>query len=201
MQEFGEFLDKKTGGRWVSKGIAAFIHANNLLTEDMIVVDAVRIEQQITALRDLFKSRVIHIHLDTPMAELKYRYARRKNEGIRELRSYDEVLKNKTESNVKDLKIIADVVIDTKLCTKMDVMVKAASHLGLYGREAHRLVDVLVGGQYGSEGKGHIASYLAHEYDLLVRTGGPNAGHTVWYQDSPFIFHHLPSGSLHAPSV
>src|SRR5205807_105332 len=54
---------------------------------------------------------------------------------------------------------------------------------------------VVVGGQYGSEGKGHIASFLAREYDLLVRVGGPNAGHTVYEVPEPYTFHHLPSGS------
>jgi adenylosuccinate synthase len=56
-------------------------------------------------------------------------------------------------------------------------------------------VDVLVGGQYGSEGKGQIAAHLAPEYDLLVRVGGPNAGHTVYSEPDPHTFHHLPSGT------
>ena len=38
-------------------------------------------------------------------------------------------------------------------------------------------MDVLVGGQYGSEGKGNIVGHIAPEYSLLVRVGGPNAGH------------------------
>ncbi|MFX8308850.1 adenylosuccinate synthetase, partial [Acinetobacter baumannii] len=59
------------------------------------------------------------------------------------------------------------------------------------------IVDVLVGGQYGSEGKGNIANYLAPEYDVLVRVGGPNAGHKVFRRDqNPFTFHQLPSGAL-----
>ena len=78
-------------------------------------------------------------------------------------------------------------------------MVKAASHLGLYGRESVRLVDVLVGGQYGSEGEGNISAYLAREYDILVRVGGPNAGHKVYAEPKPHTFHHLPSGCLSAP--
>lgn len=42
-------------------------------------------------------------------------------------------------------------------------------------------VDVIVGGQYGSEGKGAVAAAMCRrwEYDLLVRVGGSNAGHTV----------------------
>ena len=58
--------------------------------------------------------------------------------------------------------------------TAADVVARVAAHLGLFGRSIDRLVDAIVGGQYGSEGKGHIASYVASEYDLLVRVGGPN---------------------------
>ncbi|MGA3208404.1 MAG: adenylosuccinate synthetase [Syntrophales bacterium] len=201
MQEFGEVLDRRTKGAWVRDGLTRFISKNGLQEDNMVIVDAVRIAEQILRIRELFKSKVIHIHLDTPIEELRERYSRRVDKGIRELPSYDKVLENKTESGVSDLANIADAVIDTKLCTKSDVMVKAASHLGLYGRESQRTVDVLVGGQYGSEGKGHVASFLAHEYALLVRTGGPNAGHTVYLENKPVTFHHLPSGSLHAPKA
>lgn len=59
-------------------------------------------------------------------------------------------------------------------------------------------VDVIVGGQWGSEGKGNVVSAIAGKYDTLVRTGGPNAGHQVVAPDGRTItFHHLPSGSLH----
>ena len=58
-----------------------------------------------------------------------------------------------------------------------------------------RCVDVLIGGQYGSEGKGNIVAYLAREYDVMIRVGGPNAGHTVASAAGTFTYHHLPSGS------
>lgn len=46
-------------------------------------------------------------------------------------------------------------------------------------------LDILIGGQWGSEGKGEIAAFLArvNDYDLAVRVGGPNAGHT--YHETP----------------
>jgi adenylosuccinate synthase len=55
---------------------------------------------------------------------------------------------------------------------------------------------VIVGGEYGSEGKGNVAFHLAPEYDLLIRVGGPNAAHKV-YLASGEIFTHtsLPSGT------
>ena len=39
---------------------------------------------------------------------------------------------------------------------------------------------MVVGGQYGVKGKGQIAASLAQDYALLIRVGGPNAGHTVF---------------------
>jgi adenylosuccinate synthase len=107
-------------------------------------------------------------------------------------------LENKTEANVEKLADIADIVINSDRCSEEDIVVRVASHLGWYGREYLRLVDVLVGGQYGSEGKGQVASYLASEYDLLIRVGGPNAGHKVKIPGTAqsFTFRHLPSGSF-----
>jgi len=43
-----------------------------------------------------------------------------------------------------------------------------------------RTVTVVVGGQFGSEAKGKVISFLAREFDIAVRTGSPNAGHTVF---------------------
>lgn len=62
-------------------------------------------------------------------------------------------------------------------------------------RRFRACVDVLVGGQFGSEGKGQIAAYIAKEYDYLVRVGGPNAGHTVYEEPDSYTFHQLPSGT------
>jgi adenylosuccinate synthase len=59
-------------------------------------------------------------------------------------------------------------------------------------------VDVYVGGQFGSEGKGHIVSYVAREYQVLLRVGGPNAGHKVYMDDGAVTHHQLPSGTLRA---
>src|SRR5262249_16799461 len=76
-----------------------------------------------------------------------------------------------------------------------------ACSLGLHGREHLPYVDVIVGGQFGSEGKGQIAAYLAPEYDLLVRVGGPNAGHKVYEDEGAYTFHLLPSGTTRAPNA
>ena len=81
------------------------------------------------------------------------------------------------------------------------VLVRAIALLGLYPRIATPLVDVLVGGQYGSEGKGNIVGHIAPEYTLLVRVGGPNAGHKVYAEPEPEAYFHLPSGTERAPQA
>ena len=114
---------------------------------------------------------------------------------MRELDSYALVRADPTEAKVDELIKMADIVVDTQRCDGEDVVVRTAAKLGLYGRSYSRLVDVLVGGQWGSEGKGHIASYLAPEYGVLLRVGGPNAGHQVYREEGALTYHHLPSGT------
>jgi adenylosuccinate synthase len=61
---------------------------------------------------------------------------------------------------------------------------------------------ILVGAQWGDEGKGKIIDLLAEKSDFIVRfQGGNNAGHTVCFADQKFVFHLLPSGILHAGKV
>lgn len=60
-------------------------------------------------------------------------------------------------------------------------------------------LTVVVGGQFGSEGKGKIAHYLAREQeaDIAVRVGGPNSGHTVVDEDgTSLVFQLLPTAAL-----
>lgn len=57
---------------------------------------------------------------------------------------------------------------------------------------------VVIGAQWGDEGKGKIIDYLAKDSDIIVRyQGGNNAGHTVVIDKEEFIFHLIPSGILH----
>ncbi|MEW5760318.1 MAG: adenylosuccinate synthetase, partial [Candidatus Thermoplasmatota archaeon] len=59
------------------------------------------------------------------------------------------------------------------------------------------VVRVVVGAQWGDEGKGKIADYYAGEADYIVRyNGGTNAGHTVSFCDKEFKLHLLPCGIL-----
>jgi adenylosuccinate synthase len=57
---------------------------------------------------------------------------------------------------------------------------------------------VIVGSQWGDEGKGKIVDVLAEDVDVVARyQGGSNAGHTVHVGDEEFILHQIPSGILH----
>ena len=61
---------------------------------------------------------------------------------------------------------------------------------------------VLVGMQWGDEGKGKVVDYLADYFDIIARyQGGHNAGHTVFTQGKKFVFHLIPSGILHQDKI
>ena len=60
---------------------------------------------------------------------------------------------------------------------------------------------VVVGTQWGDEGKGRVVDGLAREADLVARfNGGDNAGHTVVIGDESYALHLLPSGVLSLPT-
>ncbi|WP_086281049.1 adenylosuccinate synthase [Campylobacter devanensis] len=58
--------------------------------------------------------------------------------------------------------------------------------------------DLIVGIQWGDEGKGKIVDMLSQNYDLVCRSGGGhNAGHTIWVDGVKYALHLVPSGILH----
>lgn len=59
-------------------------------------------------------------------------------------------------------------------------------------------VDVLLGLQWGDEGKGKIVDVLTQKYDIVARfQGGPNAGHTLEFEGHKHVLHTIPSGIFH----
>jgi adenylosuccinate synthase len=125
--------------------------------------------------------------VDLPTAEQKARYERYKAD--------------RTEQQVNSLEGDADLVIDTDRCNTEDVLVRVASYFRLLPPTHNELVDVIVGGQFGSEGKGQIAAHISPGYDCLMRVGGPNAGHTVYQEPYKHVFHLLPSGTYRSPKA
>jgi adenylosuccinate synthase len=60
------------------------------------------------------------------------------------------------------------------------------------------MVDVLLGLQWGDEGKGKVVDYFAPNYDVIARfQGGPNAGHTLYVNGNKVVLHQIPSGIFH----
>jgi len=64
------------------------------------------------------------------------------------------------------------------------------------------MVDVILGLQWGDEGKGKIVDYFAPNYDIIARfQGGPNAGHTLYVGDKKIVLHQIPSGIFHQNTI
>lgn len=66
------------------------------------------------------------------------------------------------------------------------------------------MVDVILGLQWGDEGKGKIVDYFASDYDVIARfQGGPNAGHTLYVgaENKKLVLHQIPSGVFHQNTV
>jgi adenylosuccinate synthase len=64
------------------------------------------------------------------------------------------------------------------------------------------MVDVILGLQWGDEGKGKIVDYFAPDYQVIARfQGGPNAGHTLYVGDKKIVLHQIPSGIFHDNTI
>ncbi len=64
------------------------------------------------------------------------------------------------------------------------------------------MVDVILGLQWGDEGKGKIVDYFAPQYDVIARfQGGPNAGHTLYIEGKKIVLHQIPSGIFHQNTI
>ena len=60
------------------------------------------------------------------------------------------------------------------------------------------MVDVLLGLQWGDEGKGKIVDVLSPQYEVIARfQGGPNAGHSLEFNGIKHVLHTIPSGIFH----
>lgn len=202
MQRAGERLDKADRGAWVAAALGREIDAapERSMPSGLYVVDCVRISGQVEAIRRAYGAEVFHIHLKADQNVLRKRYVERSRAEAADV-EYDALKRSRTERSIDDLALLADVVVDTGRCSEGGVLVRATALLDLYPRGAEKLVDVLIGGQYGSEGKGNIVGHIAREYDLLIRVGGPNAGHQVFAEPKPEKYFHLPSGTIRAPDA
>ncbi|MGV1766072.1 adenylosuccinate synthetase [Rhizobium rhizogenes] len=195
LQEAGMQLDDETNGSWVSDAVAETLTETD---KSVLLIDSARIAAQVERIRERFgRKKVLHIHLTAAEHVLKDRYEKR-NKGGDSAISFEVARQNATESQVENLALIADVVVETD---KSDVpsCVTFATATRVLPLIPKSKVDLFVGGQWGSEGKGNICALLASEYDILVRVGGPNAGHKV--QDPKYTYRQLPSGTGSNPQA
>lgn len=190
LQNLGDDLDAEQNGEWISSAVED--RCNHIGKNKPVIVDAVYSRRQIEPFRKNTEWTISHVHLWAPVKALQERFDEHDTyvkEGL--TRKQADFLKSQ---NVHFLKGDADVRINTFRTEVGDTFVRVAAFLGQFAPPDLRCVDVVVGGQFGSEGKGQVSGYLAQEYDVLVRVGGPNAGHTVSGTSGVFTYHHLPSG-------
>ncbi len=195
LQKFGQELDKETQGKWVLQEVQHILQV-----EDRVLIDSLRIQDQIDSFRNAYGYAVSHIHAHAEDDWRLKRYCERsKEKGVTETdatKKFYEYASDPTEKGVSNFINNADLVIySADSAGGRDQLVRAASFLRLLPPVNYKNVDIIIGGQFGSEGKGQIAAYLAPEYDWLVRVGGPNAGHKVYNEPNPDVFHIIPSGA------
>jgi adenylosuccinate synthase len=179
-------------GGWIVSAVRQI--AGHSPVGSVIVVDAVRTLEQVRELREAAPGtwRILHVHLRANDQQLAARHGalQRDKDG------WGEVMGSPTEAGTPTLEDQADIVIDTTQATPADVAVRVSARIGHTRLRRGDYVDVLVGGQWGSEGKGNLAFFIAPEYDLLIRVGAPNAGHKVCAQNGAVYTHRqLPSGT------
>jgi adenylosuccinate synthase len=203
-QKFGEQLDTTGDGKWVLEYFQ-HLYAKDFEKDTFYVIDSARILKQIQHIREAYSYFVYHIHLEASEKSLEKRFLERgeiKDLSKKEQKSkYKKYKQDPTEQQVNTLKDDADLVINTDRCNEEDVFIRICSYLKLLPPTHNELVDVIIGGQFGSEGKGQIAAHISPEYECLMRVGGPNAGHTVFEKPYNHVFHLLPSGTYRSPNA
>ncbi len=193
LQELGDKMDAESDNKWLLDAVVD--EMARLPPDQGVVIDNIRKWNQLERFRHEHSVRVVHVHLWAQKEELERRFKLYNEKRGTSGESYTEADLIKDEADIGRFKKDADVRINTERTDSNDTLVRVAARLGLYSPPDIRCVDVIVGGQFGSEGKGHVAAYLAREYDVLVRVGGPNAGHTVSSESGVYTYVHLPSGS------
>jgi adenylosuccinate synthase len=195
LQRLGDQLDAETGHRWILDHVEASSKNENDTPPLPLVIDNVRTWKQLEHLRYKRGLAVIHAHLWAPGEALRDRFHKKNLSRSTSEGPYEEADIIKNEQDIAAFKKDADVRVNTWRTDSADTLVRVAARIGLFPSPDAKTVDVIIGGQYGSEGKGHVAAYLARSYDVLVRVGGPNAGHTVLSQTGIHTYIHIPSGA------
>ena len=188
LQALGRQWDDDTDGKWLFDLVAEVAESGS----PHIVVDQVRNQLQLRHFRTRPDWKVVHVHLWAPKSDLEPKSVDKlKAEQL----TYEDADPIESEEDIQKFKHDADIRINVRRTDHEDTYTRVAARLGLFSDPERKLVDVIVGGQFGSEGKGHIAAALARNYDVVIRVGGPNAGHTVASESGKYVYHQLPSGT------
>lgn len=190
LQEAGDQLDTATHGKWVVEALKEAME--HLADEAVVALDSARTVDQVAALKAAFPGKVRHVHLKAARFLRLRRYNARREATFEET-PFEQAAEHPVEVEVPKLEPIADVVVSTNAIDAPSVLALAIAGLGLHPSSPTPLVDVIVGAQYGSEGKGNICAHLANDYQVLMRVGGPNAGHMV--AETLYKYVQLPSGT------
>ena len=195
LQKLGDELDGETKFKWVFDYIKTEVE--NATGKIRFVVDHIRHKEQLLHFREQSDFEIEHVHLFAKEHFLESEFERRTksnhNSNTQTFENADPL--HGKDKDIEWFKKDADIRLDVTRTDAEDTFVRACAALRINPDQRRRCVDVIVGGQYGSEGKGNIAAYLSKEYDVLVRVGGPNAGHTVAGETGEYVHHQLPSGS------
>lgn len=195
LQEYGDRLDVSTNFRWVHDAVVSATKSET--APDTFILDHVRHKGQLEYFRSQSDLDVTHIHLFAQnwFLEAEFKIRQRKSpETVSGTWFEADPLFGQQEDIVEFMQD-ADIRLDVTRNDAEDVFVRATAAMRITPIQRRQCVDVVIGGQFGSEGKGNIAAYLSKEYDVLVRVGGPNAGHTVSSETGEYTYHQLPSGS------
>ena len=109
LQAAGDRLDQETGGKWVADDSVR--QAATLGPDAILIVDAVRLVDQVEHLRAAFGEKLRHVHLIAEPTERERRHLRRDHDVI-EPDSYDAVRVNLTEAYIDKMAEVADISFD-----------------------------------------------------------------------------------------
>lgn len=188
LQSFGSKRDKKTDASWIYDEVKKLIKGG----KQKVVVDHIRNTAQLNHFRKETQWDIVHVHLYGPQSQLEAQFASKAKKENIDYQSADPI---ESKEDINSFKDDADIRINTDRTDNLDTYTRVAARLRVFSNPEEKCVDVLIGGQFGSEGKGHIAGALSKSYDLIIRVGGPNAGHTVSSGSGVYTYHQLPSGS------
>lgn len=131
LQLLGDQLDEQTHGEWVAA--AAIRHTRYLRRRQPALIDAVRREAQIAALRAQYTPDVFHIHLTASERILRKRYAERQETARdKEAPTFEEVRANATEAAIESLAATANQTINTGRWPRWVTFARAYARLRLH---------------------------------------------------------------------